>query len=448
MSFRLSSLDIIDYCLNHQDETPKDIWIRFFEDLYVTDRPLKTEDYSLLSIVTALCLCKESKQKKFPRFSKLNKFRRFPKLNKTLSRQFIGLVVYEKCIGKTQMIDSENTDKASILLQKVFASKRHFLFSDENFTPSGNSIFDLTESSGKSFRETNHERISPNMDSGDEYINPNIEEELCDIPSIISDEESNDTIIVLDDESTIKGTLSFEFADKKRIVLDDESINNRIPNADTEENIQKIIERLKNGVTPTRGIRIEIKSIRALSGKGFLNDSIIGFFLDRIVERNRKVFAFHTGFKLDRDYSLLKNYTKKLKPLTLFDMDVLLFPTHVQPMHWTLIVVFMNKKEITYFDSYKSYNHALVKDSLQGVRRYLEAESNDKKTPINFSEWKIGFAKKRPTQENGYDCGVFVCMYAEYASKNMKFDFSQQDVTEKRKTILFDIYEHFLNQQS
>ena len=40
-----------------------------------------------------------------------------------------------------------------------------------------------------------------------------------------------------------------------------------------------------------------------------------------------------------------------------------------------------------------------------------------------------------PWQANGYDCGVFCCMYAECVATNSTLNFTQDDVTLKRREI-------------
>ena len=41
-----------------------------------------------------------------------------------------------------------------------------------------------------------------------------------------------------------------------------------------------------------------------------------------------------------------------------------------------------------------------------------------------------------PFQKNGYDCGVFACMYADYLASGTPMDFSQSDIPVMRSRML------------
>ena len=40
---------------------------------------------------------------------------------------------------------------------------------------------------------------------------------------------------------------------------------------------------------------------------------------------------------------------------------------------------------------------------------------------------------------NSFDCGVFVCMYALHLAENIAFDFTQDDMSDIRKFIAFQL---------
>ena len=51
---------------------------------------------------------------------------------------------------------------------------------------------------------------------------------------------------------------------------------------------------------------------------------------------------------------------------------------------------------------------------LTAISNYLEKEHNDKKgSVLDLSQWKAECVEDSPRQENGSDCGVFVCVTAQ-----------------------------------
>lgn len=73
--------------------------------------------------------------------------------------------------------------------------------------------------------------------------------------------------------------------------------------------------------------------------------------------------------------------------------------------------------------------------------RYLVDEADDKtpETPLTPSDWRVEVAANAPMQLNGYDCGVYVCMYAYYLSVGRVPSFTQDDVSTFRRRILLNI---------
>ena len=59
--------------------------------------------------------------------------------------------------------------------------------------------------------------------------------------------------------------------------------------------------------------------------------------------------------------------------------------------------------------------------------------------PLKVHEWTLEFAKDRPRQTNGSDCGVFVVKTAEYLARGSKLSFSQEDIPPFRKQMAAEI---------
>ncbi|KAJ3390742.1 Smt3-specific protease [Lobulomyces angularis] len=74
------------------------------------------------------------------------------------------------------------------------------------------------------------------------------------------------------------------------------------------------------------------------------------------------------------------------------------------------------------------------------MRDYLAQEHMDKKkVPFDFCGWVDIDSRDCPVQHNGYDCGVFTCIFAEYLSRNEDFDFSQKDMQYYRERLVWEI---------
>ncbi|NWY71165.1 SENP1 protease, partial [Erithacus rubecula] len=175
-------------------------------------------------------------------------------------------------------------------------------------------------------------------------------------------------------------------------------------------------------------LTITRKDIQTLNNLNWLNDEIINFYMNLLMERSKEkdlpaVHAFNTFFftKLKTaGYQAVKRWTKKVD---IFSVDLLLVPIHLG-VHWCLAVVDFRKKTITYYDSMGGINSEACRILLQ----YLKQESLDKKRKeFDTNGWTLLSKKSQeiPQQMNGSDCGMFACRYAECISKDKPINFTQ-----------------------
>jgi len=128
----------------------------------------------------------------------------------------------------------------------------------------------------------------------------------------------------------------------------------------------------------------------------------------------------------------VKKWTRKLD---LFEYDIVIVPVH-KGNHWCLAVINLKLKRFEYYDSLGGLDHRCVKN----LRKYIEQEYREKKnSKIDLSQWVDYYPTNIPHQENGYDCGVFMCRYANSVSLDEKFSFSQKDMKYFRKRMALDI---------
>lgn len=154
-----------------------------------------------------------------------------------------------------------------------------------------------------------------------------------------------------------------------------------------------------------------------------------------------KVHVFNTFFlpKLqDMGYekARLNKWTKKID---IFSKDIVLIPCNLGNSHWTCAAINFRDKRIEYYDS-MGMDRPSIRHSL---RSYLDLEHRDKKggAPFDFTGWEDFFTEDSPQQENGYDCGVFLCQTMENLSRGVPipFDFTQQNMPYLRRRMIFEI---------
>uniref|UniRef100_A0A8U7NUW4 SUMO specific peptidase 2 n=1 Tax=Corvus moneduloides TaxID=1196302 RepID=A0A8U7NUW4_CORMO len=169
------------------------------------------------------------------------------------------------------------------------------------------------------------------------------------------------------------------------------------------------------------------EDICTLQPLGWLNDSIVNFYMSLLVERSKKegypaVYAFNTFFYSKLSSTSHRGVKKWTKGVDIFKHDVLLVPIHLR-IHWTLLVVDLREKAIKYFDSLGQKGDHICKT----VLKYLEEESKEKRNiELTASEWTLRSlgAEEIPQQSNGSDCGVFVCKFADFITRDKPIIFT------------------------
>ncbi|XP_046954755.1 sentrin-specific protease 2 isoform X4 [Lynx rufus] len=189
-------------------------------------------------------------------------------------------------------------------------------------------------------------------------------------------------------------------------------------------------------------LRITRGDIQTLKNYHWLNDEVINFYMNLLVERNKKqgypaLHAFSTFFypKLKSGgYQAVKRWTKGVN---LFEQELILVPIH-RKVHWSLVVIDLRKRCLKYLDSMGQKGHRICEILLQ----YLQDESKTKRNiDLNLLEWTHYSMKPHeiPQQLNGSDCGMFTCKYADYISRDKPITFTQHQMPLFRKKMVWEI---------
>ncbi|XP_017106587.2 sentrin-specific protease 1-like [Drosophila bipectinata] len=212
------------------------------------------------------------------------------------------------------------------------------------------------------------------------------------------------------------------------------------------QKFNKLINGPRNEVLVEKfSMQIHRYDISTLVGGCWLNDKIINFYMNLLMDRSKRqsglipsVYAMNSFFlqRLQHDgYSAVQRWTRKVD---LFSNDIVLVPVHCGSIHWCLAIIHLRDRTLKYYDSMGNPNQPV----LNILESYLKSESLDKrKQPFDTECFRIESvpAEKLPQQRNLDDCGVFCCMYAEYISRDQEISFSQENMSYFRKKMVLDV---------
>ena len=197
-------------------------------------------------------------------------------------------------------------------------------------------------------------------------------------------------------------------------------------------------------VARNEGANIDLtrKHLDCLRPDEDLVDEVINYYFRLLAERalgdtsTQKMHFFNSFFAAmfeggyDVDYEKVKRWSKRA-PANIIDLDKVFIPVHVDASHWCLAVINFVDKRFECYDSRDegNYEHA---DVLRSLRLYVldEAETHSNQPDYDLSAWKdwVPGPADVPQQDNGHDCGVFVCKFADYLSHGLDLAFSAADM--------------------
>ena len=186
-----------------------------------------------------------------------------------------------------------------------------------------------------------------------------------------------------------------------------------------------------------------------LSSKSALKCHIMGSFfyekLSPLVDKKKETHAY--------DYEGVQHWYREARlrkrhgctKANIMSFDKLLFPINHSKEHWVLAEIDMQNGIIRYYDSLKSDEKSekryaqVVKDLIRWLKD--EEKHNDEAKHMKFpsTDFVAVNVKDCPQQDNGIDCGVFVCMCALHLINDKQLNFDQNDVNLFRKRMVHDI---------
>jgi len=193
----------------------------------------------------------------------------------------------------------------------------------------------------------------------------------------------------------------------------------------------------------------------------WLNDEIINLYMRLLQERDTRLHAegkekypschFFNSFFLSKlykdtgsyDYESVRRWTApgRLKAIgqtrkSILDCEKIIIPVNQSNVHWVLAVIDLKNKRFEYFDSLYGEDDACLDFLSQYLMDEFKNKRNEERPDI--LEWPKVYPKSIPKQVNGYDCGVFLILFADYLSKSAKLDFSQKNIENFRVKLALD----------
>ena len=131
------------------------------------------------------------------------------------------------------------------------------------------------------------------------------------------------------------------------------------------------------------------------------------------------------------DHSCVRRWSRHVAPdADLFQLDRLYIPINVGRSHWVGVLVSFPHRTIQFYDSMgQPGDHHLAL-----VHRYLQDEHrlHHQGAPLP-ADWRlIPCQPYTPRQGNGYDCGVFVCHFADRLLLDLPLATSGTEITRYR----------------
>ena len=213
---------------------------------------------------------------------------------------------------------------------------------------------------------------------------------------------------------------------------------------------------------------VQRSSMRTLQPGMWLNDEIVHYFYLMLAKRDAELCSttntdpetttteklrshFFKSFFITKllnegsatndgeyEYRNVKSWSQKVPGEDIFALDKIFVPINIGNMHWISAVIFMQKKRIEMFDSLGSNG----KRYLEVLFQYLQDEHLDKKNTClpDLEKWKLVQTQpETPRQNNGYDCGIFACFFADFLSIDLPLTFDQSHIDRIRERVALSI---------
>jgi hypothetical protein len=206
---------------------------------------------------------------------------------------------------------------------------------------------------------------------------------------------------------------------------------------------------------------VSFRSLLTTNPGTWLNDEVINFYLSVLnhydsTQKENTPIAHHHFFNsfsiillLDEGSSNRYHYwnvmrwSRKVYGSNLFQLHQICFPCNISQSYWSSVIVNIQSSTITYYDSMRGNSDRYM----NSILHYLQDDwlhTRGFEMP-NLRQWTLKNERAVPLQDNSYDCGAFVCLFATCMALGCNMDFTQNDAPAMRLKLAHLIFSHRIN---
>ena len=185
---------------------------------------------------------------------------------------------------------------------------------------------------------------------------------------------------------------------------------------------------------------VEPKALGTLQPGKWLSSDIINYFyvyiqfLDRMDKQETLIFdsSFYQEL-LGPDPQGFHKLRKRCIKSDIFKYKYVLIPCNINDNHWILTRFSMEKRIIEFYDSFNKKHEYLF----QKLKELMKS--------VTKHDFDFQYIQNIPQQSNGYDCGIYTCLYGYYLYFGKDFiDFTQEYIDRTRQKLVLLITSRYL----
>jgi sentrin-specific protease 1 len=125
----------------------------------------------------------------------------------------------------------------------------------------------------------------------------------------------------------------------------------------------------------------------------------------------------------------------------IFECSVVIIPINISHSHWRIGAIYPQRQRIAIVDSLDDSSLRVQHDrEYKWLLRYVQDVHSIKRGTLLPETWQ-NLAVQSPKQTNGYDCGVFALLAADFLMLGEPLTYSQKDIPQARRWIALQCLE-------